>query len=900
MRMKSRYSPLLFATFSLLSWFAATTSTSAAERLFSFPSPPAQAQFKVQRMAATVSELRYVDVNVELLSRNVESFQLELFGGEIFLLKRTRYKVNAGRSHIWRGKIYQQHTTAGGVIEEIVGSAVFIIKGDRIQATIHYQNQIYKLEPTESGQHVLKKVNTAAFPKEHPDDASTTDGSGSSSLVHGSLVHGSIVQIKQDDVDVFNAALVSDTHPAAPSIASLEVIRTLVVYSAAAAESVIDIEASIDLAIANTNSSYANSDIDESVSLELVYSAEYEYVETGNIFTDLENAESDPYIQRLRDVYLADVVVFVVGEAVYCGLASSIYANTEDAFAIVYVPCLAEGVYSLAHEIGHLQGARHNVAVDSSTSPFAYGHGYKDEPNAFRTIMAYPCVNGEVDECPRIPYWSSASVSYLGHPTGIAGISDNARVLKETSSVMASLWVNYIPYNILYWAGFNLHEIGEMPLLSNVSIKTPSTISDGQPLITSNYGVFENKNLLFDAVGEAPPYREAVTFDIRDEVERLDIEMDLTTSNLISTTEALGFVNLIFDQPVMLSLSEFGTIDIDGIGIASFVDNSLIHLLARINFTDSTLEIIVDGNSVHQQILSEYPLYSIEVGISGSNEHQMALDNFLVTSNGIALSALNAAFQLDNAGAWTDGNISFAASFSNDGPNLAENVTTSIRLPAEVNLDSFVSDDLDCSYSDFIITCDTNILAANDEANVEIVVSTLDANRRIPFTLSVSSDSDEFDLDNNNKTLLLGGNGVLADLEVTISGSEKTVGGRINVTATITNNGSDSADNIVLTIPTPSAVAYESIDQNACANVAVESARVVCGSNTLGSGETFEATITYYSPFFFTKPKFNASVTSDTTDPDLANNNASGTFGGAMSYLVVSLLIAIGLIRRTY
>lgn len=867
-----------------------SSTTFAADNLFSFPGSPTSKSFKVQKLTSTVSEMRNVDINIGLLSRDIQEFQLELFDGQSFLLKRTRFKVNVGRSNLWRGQIFKQHLTSGGVIDELVGSAVFIIKGNQIRATIHYQNETYKLEPTESGQHILKKVNTAAFPKEHPDETpSPTEPDFSSSNIKTTDSY-------TDTSSITTAAEVA--LPADHAVASLEIVRILVVYTPAAAGLTLDIEGDIDLAIANTNSSYANSGIDESVSLQLVHSSEFNYVEGADIFADLRNAESDPYLQGLRDEYLADVVILVTGVSQYCGLASSIYASTEEAFAIVYMPCLAEGVYSLAHEVGHLQGARHNIAADSTIIPFPYGHGYVDQANAFRTIMAYPCINGEVDECPRIPYWSNFNVSYLGNPTGVENVSDNARVLVETSNYIAHLWVNYIPYHLLYLVGFDYHDIDQPPTLSSVSGLFPTTISDGQPMVRSSFGVFDTKNLVFDGAGEIAPFREAITFDIRDEVNRLDIEMELTTNNLVGTAGAQGFINLNFDQPIALTLAETGWVQIDGLDITPFVDDTLVEIIARLNFTDTTLEILVNGSSVHQQALLEYPLHNIEVGIEGSDQHQMALDNFLVTSNGVALSELNAGFLLDNAGAWTDGQISFLATFKNDGPNLAENLSATINIPAELTLDSFSSDELDCLYASFIITCTAINLSANDEAQVSIVTSTVDSNNRFPFSLSVTSDSEEMDLDNNNKTLLLGGDGVLADLEVALSGSPKTVGSRIHVTATVTNNGSDPADNLVLTIPTPSSVIYEANNQTACASFTVDAARVVCGTGLLQSGETFQATITYYSPWFLTRPLFNASVTSDTSDPDLSNNSAKGLFGGSMSYLVIALLLFLGINRR--
>ena len=128
----------------------------------------------------------------------------------------------------------------------------------------------------------------------------------------------------------------------------------------------------------------------------------------------------------------ADVAVLVDTAAAASGLASGIGSTASTAFAVAYWDCIT-GYYSFAHEIGHLQSARHDPATDGSTTPYAYGHGYRAPNNAWRTVMAYNCN----PSCPRINYWSNPAVLYGGVAMGTYAQSHNQRVLVGTKATIA-------------------------------------------------------------------------------------------------------------------------------------------------------------------------------------------------------------------------------------------------------------------------------------------------------------------------------------------------------------------------------------------------------------------------------------------------------------------------------
>jgi hypothetical protein len=137
-------------------------------------------------------------------------------------------------------------------------------------------------------------------------------------------------------------------------------------------------------------------------------------------------------IHSLRDKFRADVAVLIVDDSQGCGLATRVYADADEAFAVVHHECAAT-TYSVAHEVGHIIGARHDLSLDTSTTPFAYGHGFVNGTK-WRDIMSYKKSCGG---CPRLPIWSTPKVLINGEAAGTAEI-DNARVIAEQAARVAA------------------------------------------------------------------------------------------------------------------------------------------------------------------------------------------------------------------------------------------------------------------------------------------------------------------------------------------------------------------------------------------------------------------------------------------------------------------------------
>ena len=162
-----------------------------------------------------------------------------------------------------------------------------------------------------------------------------------------------------------------------------------------------------------------------------------DYVEEGEHFDHLWRFadKGDGYMEEihgLRDKYHADVAVLMVDDPKGCGLATRVFADAEDAFAVVHHECAA-ATYSVAHEIGHLIGARHDLNIDKIMVPFPYGHGFVNGTK-WRDIMSYKESCGG---CPRLPVWSSPKMMIRGEPAGTPN-ADNARVIAEQAARVAN------------------------------------------------------------------------------------------------------------------------------------------------------------------------------------------------------------------------------------------------------------------------------------------------------------------------------------------------------------------------------------------------------------------------------------------------------------------------------
>lgn len=380
----------------------------------------------LERLLANPSTRDVKIVNVDASASDGAQIELSV-GGRQLTANRSRAERTATGSDVWYGRVQRAANTAYAPREtsaDPLNDVVLVRRGNQVTGSVRVDGQLYRIRPLPSGATAVVQVDENGMPADHPEDA------------YRAIFEAAV----RDKLDMTAKGKPCRTNcggtgtPVDPG--PTQTIRVMVVATNdAIAAYGGDMQALVELAVAESNQGYTNSNIGINMVLANYSTTTYA---TAGMSTDLSRfrGTSDGYmdgIHAVRDSSAADVGMLVANDASACGLASGIGSTAATAFATAYWDCIT-GYYSFAHEIGHLQSARHDPATDSSTSPYPYGHGYREPSNAWRTVMAYNCTG---TGCPRINYWSNPSVTYGGVPMGTYDKSHNQRVLVETKATVA-------------------------------------------------------------------------------------------------------------------------------------------------------------------------------------------------------------------------------------------------------------------------------------------------------------------------------------------------------------------------------------------------------------------------------------------------------------------------------
>jgi peptidyl-Asp metalloendopeptidase len=290
---------------------------------------------------------------------------------------------------------------------------------------ISYGAETWEMLPSRGGKHVLYRVDERKLPTAELEVLPT-------------------LHVDHDDtVTASDYGLGMTTAATGGSVIDLLVVYT---PKARAAYGQATLESMIENAVAMANQAYLNSKV--AVTLRMVGLQEISYVESGlrSSYDNLRGTNDGKMdsVHTLRNNVGADVVSLISEDTGGCGIAgvmtkvSTAYA--PEAFSVVKTSCLSQ--HSLAHEIGHNMGNRHDRDSTKDTGAYPYSYGFRrctTDGSGFRTVMAYSCSGGK-----RVAWFSNPNVYYNGQATGISYESnpsksaDNARSMNNAAATVAS------------------------------------------------------------------------------------------------------------------------------------------------------------------------------------------------------------------------------------------------------------------------------------------------------------------------------------------------------------------------------------------------------------------------------------------------------------------------------
>ncbi len=363
----------------------------------------------------TVLRERAVTVDLGALvvsSKSIDAPLFQLFSDIKFTALLHRSEKNRSGSVTWTGSL-----------EGLARSSVTLVsKKGVLVGNIRTPDLLFEVGYLGGDLHVIRQIDPTAFPDELPPEE---------------------IELNPSAMDA--AAMSSGSDDGS-------LIDMMVVYTSAAriaAGGTTAIQNTIDLAMAETNTGYANSNVVPRVNL--VHTEETSYAGSGNLGLDRNRlkGKADGYMDGLhatRDAVNADIVSLIQENGGgYCGIAYIMTtvstAFEEFGFNVTARNC-ATGYFSFGHELGHIQGARHDWYVDgTNNSPYTYNHGFVDPSDHWRTVMAY---GNDCGGCTRIDYWSNPNVNdpVYGDPMGVSEGSfqaaENWKTLNNTAYTVAN------------------------------------------------------------------------------------------------------------------------------------------------------------------------------------------------------------------------------------------------------------------------------------------------------------------------------------------------------------------------------------------------------------------------------------------------------------------------------
>ncbi len=201
---------------------------------------------------------------------------------------------------------------------------------------------------------------------------------------------------------------------------------------------VTNVQNMINLAVAQANTAFQNSEIN--TNLRLVHTTQVQHSGTS-IMNDLSAVTSgtSPAMKQIHDLrkqHKADLVsLFTEAHGSSAVGVAWLGSSSMPQYGFSVVELWTAPMMTFSHEVGHNLGCNHNTG-DKGIYNYSVGHRFNGTATSgsgqsqYRTVMSYAPGT-------RALYFSNPSVSYRGTATGVKDQNDNSRTVNQTAGTVA-------------------------------------------------------------------------------------------------------------------------------------------------------------------------------------------------------------------------------------------------------------------------------------------------------------------------------------------------------------------------------------------------------------------------------------------------------------------------------